>query len=245
MTLFERYCYPSVMAQDCKDFEWVLLMDEKTPRWCVDRMEELKEGCPQMRPVFVRRTHTRQFVPVFREVVMRDIGETDRVITTYLDNDDAISRTFISEVQSAAENVPDDTVISFERGYQYFCDIRMSTVVEYPDNHFISLVESSADLRTVYGYGSHISIGDRLAVMHIPKPGWVEVVHAGNVDNDVKMTIHTSLVTDPGTLVGEFGPSLVLDSHPRRRFVTGWIPMMLRHAFIRAKQRIKGRDWWN
>lgn len=246
MELFEKYCFPSVMAQDSDDFEWILLMDAGTPQWCIDRMDALKKICAGMKTVYVSRENSRHFAAVFKEAVSGMKGDCERVITTYLDNDDAISRSFVREVRSAADKVRNGTVISFFRGYQYFCDIRMATMVEYPNNHFISLVESAEDPRTVFGYGSHISIDRLLAVRMIDRPGWIEVVHGNNVDNDVKMTIHTTLVSDTESLAGEFGPSFVLDEHPMRLFLCGWVPKMLRHASVRVKQKLKGgRDWWN
>ena len=38
--LFEKYCLPSIANQTCKDFEWVVLFDDKTPDEFRNRISE-------------------------------------------------------------------------------------------------------------------------------------------------------------------------------------------------------------
>lgn len=246
MDLFERYCAPSIAAQTCKDFEWILLMDERTPDWCRERIAKLRDSIPQISPVYVERSRSRQFPMVFCEEVRKRSRDAGRVITTYLDNDDAIAFDFVEDVHRMASQADCNTIISFVRGFQYFSDIRFATEILYPNNHFISLVEDAGSCRTVYGYGSHISLGkvSCLKIMEVDTPKWSEVIHSQNVDNDVKMTFHTGICKDLSQLTRLFGHHFELDNHYFGKFFRCWLPAALRHSYIRMKQKLTGRNWW-
>lgn len=85
------------------------------------------------------------------------------MITTYLDNDDALNVDFVADVQAKACEVEDNTFICYPDGVQYFAGMNMLLKVHYPANHFISLVERYEDdaVKTVYGYGSHAYIAEK------------------------------------------------------------------------------------
>ena len=52
-SLFEKYCLPSIMNQTCKNFEWIVLFDSKTPDSFKERIASYQKECPQLIPVFV------------------------------------------------------------------------------------------------------------------------------------------------------------------------------------------------
>jgi hypothetical protein len=109
--VFERFCLPSVAGQECKDFVWVVLVDSATPQTYKDRIEAYKSICPQFVPVYVKPEHGRYFCQIFRKEVIARIENDERVITTYLDNDDALNVGFVADVQQKAREVGDNTFI--------------------------------------------------------------------------------------------------------------------------------------
>ena len=92
--LFERYCLPSIKSQTCKDFEWIVLFDNETPEHYKDKIVGYQKECPQLVPVFVKQESGRRFAQIFRNTVVQRLN-AERVITTYLDNDDALNVRFV------------------------------------------------------------------------------------------------------------------------------------------------------
>lgn len=250
--LFEAYTLPALAAQTCKGFVWVLLVDSESPEWLRERAKEWKNVCPQIHCVGVKAQYHRYFARVFQEAVNRMIAkdaegaEELTVLTTYLDNDDAVSDDFVEEIQREAMETASDTFLYYDYGLQYFTEMGISTRVYYPNNHFTTLVEritptaSDRKVKTCYGYGSHFLIEkNRVAkVRHITdkgKPMWVEVIHKGNVDNDVKMTFDTTLWLKDSSC---YGCTLTQAKYPRLTYLMRWVPQMIGQVIRRAKGKL-------
>ena len=86
--LFEKYCLPSISNQTCKSFEWIVLFDNSTPDTYKKKISEFQQKCLQLIPIYVSPKEGRYFAQIFRDEVAKRIKDK-RVITTYLDNDDA------------------------------------------------------------------------------------------------------------------------------------------------------------
>lgn len=104
LELFETYCLPSVAGQSCLDFRWILLVDADTPADLRERIKAYRNVCAQMKFVAVKAEYACRFADIFRQVVMADLkqkgwNEGDLCLTTYLDNDDSIAKTFVERVQ--------------------------------------------------------------------------------------------------------------------------------------------------
>ena len=206
--LFERYCLPSIMAQTCQEFEWIVLFDSSTPERYRERITEYQKGCPQLVPVFVSPENGRRFADIFREDVVKRLNG-ERVITTYLDNDDALNIRFIEDLQQRVQSLPDGTFVYYTEGYQYFTDHQYLMRIRYPRNHFASVVEngSPATVKTIYGYGSHYYI-DKIKDAKIEyvknQPMWCEVIHEKNMGNDAYF-LGALMVRDKNLLETAFG----------------------------------------
>ena len=162
--LFERYCLPSIANQTCNEFEWIVLFDSKTPDSFKERISELQTKCPQLIPVFVEPEQGRYFAEIFRkEVTFRLSKRSERILTTYLDNDDALDIHFVENIQRHASELSDGTFIYYTEGFQFFTDYKYLMKIHYPRNHFVSVVErgNPETVKTIYGYGSHYYI-DRI-----------------------------------------------------------------------------------
>lgn len=117
--LFENYCLPSVKNQTCKEFEWIVLFDSSTPERFKGRIVEWQKKCSQFVPVFVEPSKGRYFAEIFREEVVRRVNG-NRVITTYLDNDDALNIRIVEDLQQRVQSLPNGTFVFYTDGYQYF-----------------------------------------------------------------------------------------------------------------------------
>lgn len=238
MSLFEHYCLPSVTGQTCGDFVWVLLVDANTPENIRTRLLKYQEHCPQIHFVRVRSDCGMLFVEIFSQVVAkllaeRNAAEGDLCLTTYLDNDDCLAHDFVAATQDYFAQKQNETTsdlqlplfLSFDYGLQVFTELEnFTTQINYPNNHFLTLAETIAHRnfqpKTCYGYGSHFLIEHcKMArVTHIADnrhPMWAEIIHKENIDNDVKMTFHTRVLTETSLLRQRF--SLSLDVHTAHR----------------------------
>lgn len=253
MRLFETFCLPSVASQTSKDFEWILLLDENTPEVYLDRIKGYKERCRQIRPIKVRSGYGAHFAKIFQSVVTDSLSrcgaeEGDLCLTTYLDNDDSIARDFVEDVQRRCASLPvteeNGVFLSYDYGLQLYADMgNVTTRILYPNNHFITYAESIRNgrhVRTCYGYGSHflIEMNGMARVEHVvekKKPMWIEVIHKENVDNDVKMTIHTCLVKDRETLRRDFALDMAVGEGHRLRLAV----RIILQAWRRLKEKRK------
>lgn len=249
--LFETFCLPSVLNQSIHNFKWIVLFDVETPEPYRTRIHTYEKLCNSFQPYFISPQEGRHFTHVFQKIVTSQIKANDIVITTYLDNDDALRYDYIEEVQHLSNQVEDKTFISFKYGLQYFTQLNIATLVPFMNNHFISLIEkydSSSDIRTVFGYGSHINIHSyqgthTLYINHPEQAKWIEVVHENNMDNDIRMTFDTRLITDPKKLRQEYGLSIDLSTRSRHIFYTRFLPRAIKEILRHIRYRIVSRKW--
>lgn len=238
--LFEKYCLPSILNQTCQEFEWIVLFDSKTPDSFKSRIEGYRKECPQLIPVFVEPENGRYFADIFRAEVVKRVN-ADRVLTTYLDNDDALNVLFVEDIQQRALTVNEGTFINYDDGYQYYADDKFMMRVHYPTNHFISVVEKgdTAIVKGIFGYGSHATI-DRIKDAKIEsirnQRMWCEVVHEKNVMNDAKF-LTMDMVKDYSVLKQDFA----IDDEVRYGigiYILRFVPRYLNNFVCRARRYI-------
>ena len=245
--LFERFCLPSIKNQTCKDFEWIVLFDSSTPEEYKVRIEQYEVEYPQLRPVYVEPKSGRYFAEIFREVVVSRLSEIqggERVLTTYLDNDDALNVRFVEDAQNRAKVLPLGSFLYYTDGYQLFTDKMYLMRICHPRNHFVSVVERSnpETLKTIYGYGSHYYI-DRIPGVKIERvvdlPMWCEVVHEKNMGNDA-YSLKAWRVSDAKELLASFfglqeevRSSLIL-------YLFNYLPRYVKRVVKEVGSRVRG-----
>lgn len=249
--LFERFCFPSINNQTRKDFKWIVLFDADTPTFYKEKIKRYEKECEQFVPCFVAAEEGRYFVRIFKKHIVQEIEKGDILITTYLDNDDALHYDYTEEVYQLATTVRSKTFISFVYGLQYFTELNIATRVPFRNNHFISFVEEYIDrfeIKTVFGYGGHIRIDtyagtETLYVENSGSDKWIEVVHKSNMDNDVKMTFDTHLITDSDKLRREYGIPIQLAKNSRRIYYTHFLARAIAEVVRHVRLRFVGRKW--
>jgi hypothetical protein len=244
--LFEKYCLPSVAHQTCKDFLWIVLFDGKTPEEFREKIRGYQVRCPQLRPVFVAPENGRDFGKVFRSAVLEHLNG-GRVITTYLDNDDALDIHFVEDLQIRASDLADRTFIYYSNGYQYFTEFGILLRINYRRNHFVSVIEACSPdtVKTIFGYGSHYYI-DKIpgAVIEYVKdrPLWCEVIHQRNMGNDAYFLWRTRMMRDERILERDFAIAET-SRHGFALFAFRFIPRYVAVFFRRIKFFFFGRKW--
>lgn len=249
--LFEKICLPSIMNQTNQTFKWIVLFDSETPEFYKKKILHYQNICKLFCPCFVEAYKSRYFVSVFREEIQKRIEKnTNFLITTYLDNDDALHKNYIEEIQQMEVKRP--TFVSYVYGIQYYTELNIATRVPYTNNHFISLAEplngNQTNFRTVYGYGSHVDINKhkRIETVYIKNPQqdrWIEVIHETNMDNDVIMTFDTKLIKDIDQLKKEYGIDIQLSKCSKNIFYSTFLYRAFKEVFRHIKLKITGRKW--
>lgn len=244
--LFEKYCLQSIANQTCKAFQWIVLFDTKTPEEFRERIRDYQVECPQLLPVFVAPEDGKDFAKVF-QLVVREHLKGGRVITTYLDNDDALDIHFVDDLQKRALRLADGAFIYYTNGYQYFTEFGLLLRIRYRRNHFVSVIEtgSSETVKTVFGYGSHYYI-DKIPSARIEyvkdRPLWCEVIHPRNMGNDAYFLPGTRMMRDDQILRRDFAIN-ERSCHGFALYAFRFLPRYVAVFFRRIKYFFFGRKW--
>ena len=259
--LFERFCLPSIKNQTCQEFGWIVLFDRTTPERYKTKIEKYKKECPQLIPVYVRPDGGQYFAQIFRDQVVERLrtnlnidfndnhnhNNSVRVLTTYLDNDDALNVRFVEDLQKRALTAKDGTFFYYDNGYQHYTEGNYLMQISYPRNHFVSVVEGSnlSEVKGIFGYGRHYYL-DRIegaTIEHIKTdPMWCEVVHKKNMLNDANFLIGTKMVKDCDLLRREFAIDETIKTEIVI-YVLRFLPRYCRTFVKRAKNKLFGRKW--
>jgi hypothetical protein len=183
--LFERFCYPSVHAQTNLNFQWLVYFDNETPSVFKERIHRL-EKWENFLPIYINTEFSDQ---INREIVFGFIREdTEYLITTRMDNDDAVSKNFIQLIQDNFEE-KEFEFLSFVNGYVLNAGRLYS--FRYTNNPFISLGESikplsAGEFKTIL-CGEHSQLSTLGSINRIETDAtWLQVVHGKNVSNRIR-----------------------------------------------------------
>ena len=177
--LFEKHTVPSVRAQTTSDFTWVVYFDTESPAWLIERLRPLADE--------------HMFVPLYREVVVwTDVLDDARritaaagdvLLTTNLDNDDAIAVDFVERLQSAARPGVREALFLAHGLIRSGDRLFLRT-----DRHnaFCSVAEPWDGAMTAWR-DWHILLGRHMPVRAIEgAPGWLQIIHDRNVSNRIR-----------------------------------------------------------
>lgn len=138
--LFKSYCLPSVLHQSNKKFHWLIYFDSETPQESISFLKELKQQEPQIHVIY--KESYEQFMEEYCADILKIRQEsTTHIISTRLDNDDAIHENFIKTIQSQFDN-QNYLAVNFIK--VLLSNPGLSNIyLDYQfSNHFISLIES-------------------------------------------------------------------------------------------------------
>jgi hypothetical protein len=180
-SLFERFCLPSVKAQTCGNFVWIIFCDPDIPLSFRERIRAYAQWAT-LRPIYFRNVFEQGMA---RAAVASLTSGCSHLITSRLDNDDAVSRTFVESIQQNFRSQSFE-FLNFTNGYI------LDTSGEgrlwsgrHASNAFISLVERTTNYSTVY-CGNHMELDRQGPIEQIARPAaWLQVVHGRNLSNEV------------------------------------------------------------
>jgi hypothetical protein len=184
--LFEDLCYPSLRGQSNQDFRWVVLLDEGTPaefRARIARFAEWSNFVPHYTDQIMS---VESFAAMRKDLIMRYVDDSRFLITSTLDNDDALHRDYIGTVQQQFSGQSYE-FINFADGYAL--DHTRERLYHKHDrtSPFVSLIERTEAATTVW-LASHRELHRYGPVRQVEgTPMWIQVIHGRNAVNTLDM----------------------------------------------------------
>lgn len=203
--IFERFCMPSIRQQTCQNFKWLILFDYKTP----DNFKQIAAGWhneyPNLIPCYLDVEDygglpsgselvtdvdtdssmlqiTCRFVT--RTIRSLETSNSEWILTTRLDNDDALHRDWVAYVQDLFRAKPQGGALDFVFTYKFVLDEGIVYRYALQNGHFLTLAESSdSGFRSVL-FCNHLEMDKFFKVEHFyGRTLQTELIHSGNVVN--------------------------------------------------------------
>ncbi len=190
-SLFENICFPSVVGQTNQNFKWLVFFDRDMDSQFQEKVQKLSQY--------------KNFIPIYTPPNCCDykvfsnavrgqlLVDTEYVITSNLDNDDALSKSFIQLVQKHYQR-QDFEFINFAFGL-ILCKHGI-LLREYLSSPFLSLIEKKEEVLTcrVINHYDLSKLADKgLPVSQIATyPTWLQIVQGSNIRNN--LDINASIV---------------------------------------------------
>lgn len=182
MWFFENFCFPTVVAQTNKNFEWLLYFDLTTPVKYQNRMTDLIKNHANIKVFYI------DGMPAFYNEMKHYIDNSKikkpHIITSRIDNDDSIHRDFIQEIQNQFKS-QDYLVLDIIKGYSL--QIRPTVMLgkkEHIFNPFMSLIEKNYDPKTIWFYHHNMWKKETRIKQLTHKRLWIAVIHEKNKVNN-------------------------------------------------------------
>lgn len=183
LDLFERFTLPSMASQTVPCDAWLIFCDDGagSPDWFLKEFEQLLGSAGSVAKIVLEPTFDWSHIaPHVKDL----LPEECILLTTRIDNDDAIARDYFESIRAAVRGRRE--FINFSVGVQY-ADGR---VYRRPDpyNPFITLVESidSAAMPDTVWKVRHDRAFDLADVRQVrAAPMWLANIHGGNLAQEV------------------------------------------------------------
>lgn len=187
--LFEDFCLPSVAEQTTKAFTWIIYFDKDTPPEFKDRVAALQSRV-KFEAYYTGLFPASGWPQSLTEILGAKLGAMPPVVlTSRLDNDDALARDYMERTAAAAVGQVAAPRVGIVITNGYIRSATSAYAISHPCNAFASWLErvdQPGGPLTAMGI-SHIDAADFGPLVQVPGPGgWLQVVHGGNVSNKVR-----------------------------------------------------------
>lgn len=190
-SLFEKYCLPSIAGQTDQRFHWLIYFDEQTPdefRQRIDRLRKIHPFIPFYTGLFPSDGWSDSILKTFD-------FQVDTLLTTRLDNDDALALDYMERVHRAVEDQGlAHGGYNFTHGY-ILANGRLYHMV-HPSNAFFSWLGPYTTGMTTAPSIPHMQLAEHGRVYQIEgSAAWIQMIHGGNVSNKIRgQRIHPAKV---------------------------------------------------
>jgi len=146
MDLFKEYTVPSIKSQTCRDFTWLVYIDEHTPDDHRQMIEDACKPCFDIYEIVIGEWGTKSIVIDW----LQKNGVPEWLITTRFDNDDCMKSTLVETIQNYFNEHQRAEVINFRVNYKIDHINGFGKIWEAAaPNSFISLIEPVTDINKI------------------------------------------------------------------------------------------------
>ena len=180
---FNKICYPSIENQSNQNFEWLVFFDKET----TDTTGFNKY--PKMIPILMYDYDDWNYKYINRYLRPRIKSDTKWIITTRLDNDDALHYDYIKDVQERFNG--EEILLNYTDGYIYNIESEQVNYFNYVvSNPFITLIEKTPidnNMIKTCNYTTHPYMQKVFQKINIStnknRPMWLQIIHDKNIGN--------------------------------------------------------------
>lgn len=187
MKIFEEYCLPSLIHQSNQCFTWLLYFDSSTDAAFIPAIREWEAKYSIIKVKFVDG-YSGFSVSHPEDILALRNPENQYVITTRIDNDDAIHKDLIEKIQQSF-NFQDFTAVNFPKIYclQPTSPPEMTLRIVF-SSHFISLIERVQDqqIKGCYSRLDHEWDQPGQIIQIKDKVYCLEIIHERNILNSLR-----------------------------------------------------------
>ncbi|RCW27029.1 glycosyltransferase [Marinilabilia salmonicolor] len=179
MEIFIKYCLPSVKSQTSNNFTWLIYLDVFTPEWALN---QLKNNLPKNTLLITVNTFEQMKKQVRSDLTQINHQKADYIITSRLDNDDAISPQYIELIQQNFKE-KHGKFINFQQGLCYSIEKQIFSAYTYNNSPFLSKIERvNKGVSSILAH-DHV---ETLAQIQLDGNHWVQIIHGQNVSNGLR-----------------------------------------------------------
>lgn len=178
--IFEKYTLPSIKNQINQNFTWIVLFHKNTPNAFIKRINELKK-------IYEFDDYYFDDGEEFTSLnFCTKNDDYDFFITSRVDNDDMLEKTFIKRIQDFADNNLRKCIISFPHGEKL--DLRTNKKYHYirKDNPFCSLISHKGTSILRYNHSKILENNNDVIFFETEHPMWTATIHESNVNNQIE-----------------------------------------------------------
>lgn len=187
--LFQTYTLPSIKAQKNQNFEWLILIDARTPDSIYQRLQQIATSYRAIQLVQVNACGDEALMEYYRQMAHQLGAGYDLLISTRLDSDDCLAEDFTDAITKNITLQTAPYAISFPIGLQYFSQQKWNFRITYPSNHFLTIFEPGDAAQSALSYDhTRMSNYMPLIMTQETQPMWTEIVHGGNIANNYSPT---------------------------------------------------------
>lgn len=237
-SLFDKYCFPSVLNQSCKNFIWIVLFDDKTPNKYKEVIKRYQAKMNNFLPVYFSSKEAWSHQKLVNQVIDEHKDNSQNLITARVDNDDALHKDFMKNVFLLRNKCNDlHHFYSFGIGLQYYAEANLAIKLLYKKNHFLASVSRNYNKEKMinilqFPHPDIANYGIPFACIKNTEPMWVEVVHEHNVNNDCIMSLPQTPVYNLHLLERGFNWDVELDKkNITKQFFVFFLPRFCAQFF--------------
>jgi hypothetical protein len=182
--LFSDFCLPSVAGQSVANFQWLIFMDSETRAQDRARMDAIAAEHGFIRLRYIDGMDA--FMPSILDYIATDAAGCSHIITSRIDNDDALHCDYIGFIQGCFREQK-FCAIDVVDGYtlQLGPPTRIGQL-EHAFNPFSSLIEENRQPQTIWSrnHGGWKRMAAGQLESHSGKRLWMSIIHDRNKANE-------------------------------------------------------------